>query len=81
MSIQGNLFKACKDCSERAVGCHDICEKYKDARAENERLKALKYKRNDIIDYIASTVEKNRESSLRHRLRKRRGFGPRIYKD
>lgn len=79
--VPSGLFKACKDCSERAVGCHDICEKYKVARAENERLKSLKYKRNDIIDYIASAVEKNRESSLQHRLRKRRGFGPRIYKD
>lgn len=81
MTIRGNLFKSCKDCPDRAVGCHDICEKYKTACAENERFNRLKRKRYDVIGYIAGSVEKNRESGLRRRLRKRRGFGPQIYKD
>lgn len=32
----------CKDCKERAIGCHSTCEKYKKYRTEWEELKKKK---------------------------------------
>lgn len=50
----------CKDCAERAVGCHGNCQKYKEAQAENERIKAavLKIKKaeDDYSGFKAKTV-------------------------
>lgn len=41
------MFKfknVCMDCSERAVGCHSVCKKYLEAKAEHdiEKEKAMK---------------------------------------
>jgi hypothetical protein len=34
----------CKDCGDRNVGCHSVCEKYKEFAKENERVRNERYK-------------------------------------
>lgn len=45
----------CKDCRDRYTGCHGLCEKYKEARKENdklrERLRSCKNIENDLRKY------------------------------
>lgn len=48
----------CKDCTERQVGCHAKCEKYKEFVAENERLKQLK--RQDTMKDLLLPVKNNK---------------------
>ena len=51
----------CKDCLDRSVGCHGICQKYLGARAENERKKEWLYQKigaeNDINVYKMNLVD------------------------
>ena len=53
----------CKDCLDRSVGCHGICQKYLEARAENERKKERLYQKidaeHDIRDYRIKKSEDN----------------------
>lgn len=52
------MDNACKDCTERVVGCHATCEKYEEFVAENERLKQLK--RQDTMKDILLPVKSNK---------------------
>ena len=52
------MTNGCKDCTERQIGCHAICEKYKEFVAENERLKQLK--RQDTMKDILLPVKSNK---------------------
>lgn len=54
MGRNDNLYSArdkfpCKDCSERALGCHDRCERYASAKAKAEARKAVERERRQII--------------------------------
>lgn len=40
------MITVCKNCTDRHMACHDHCERYQTAKAENDRIKTLK--RNDI---------------------------------
>ena len=42
----------CKDCLNRSVGCHGVCQKYLEARAENERKKEWLYQKMDAENDI-----------------------------
>lgn len=33
------MFKACKDCPDRKLGCHSTCERYLSEKAERARIK------------------------------------------
>jgi hypothetical protein len=61
----------CKDCPDRAVGCHSKCEKYLAAHRENEKLRAevfkIKGEQNCADDYRCNTLRK-----IRTRYEKRR---------
>ena len=60
----------CKDCQNRYVGCHGLCEKYKKARAEHNKLKEElnNYKRieNDLRKYHVSTYDRLRKRNNIH---------------
>lgn len=43
------IFKSCYKCSDRKVGCHAICEKYKKEVEENELLKTKIKKENEKL--------------------------------
>lgn len=36
----GCTIKCCKDCQDRAVGCHSTCERYKAEKAEWDKIRA-----------------------------------------
>ena len=62
----------CKDCPDREVGCHSVCEKYKREKAEHERIKAAQEKERDIIGYKANLFDKLQAQA--HRKAKRTKF-------
>ena len=47
-----NIFKSCKDCSDRALGCHSRCEKYIAEKTEHERIKSIETRDNTISRYL-----------------------------
>lgn len=61
---QRNVGFSCKDCTERHVGCHTTCEKYKAEKAEHEAKHEAEYKerleRRIANDYIIESIEKLR---------------------
>ena len=61
----------CKDCSERAVGCHSACQKYLVARTEQikkvqEIVKAKKAE-DDMDDYKIRAIEKTKQRTAKGR--------------
>lgn len=50
----------CKDCTNRAIGCHSECKDYKDYR--NDRDNALKDQcvKNDVGDYFKTSIIKTK---------------------
>jgi 5-formaminoimidazole-4-carboxamide-1-beta-D-ribofuranosyl 5'-monophosphate synthetase len=49
-------FCPCKDCNERFLGCHSICDNYKNYKSKVDELKKTafinKTKFNDIQSYV-----------------------------
>lgn len=52
------MDNACKDCTERVVGCHATCERYQKFVAENERKRELM--RQDKMKYAIVPHRNNR---------------------
>ena len=50
-----SCIKSCKDCTERYVGCHSYCEKYKAEKARYDECKLREREQRDISYYIASS--------------------------
>ena len=55
------VISTCRDCLDRIVGCHGVCQKYLEARSEYERKKDVLYQKinaeKDIDEYKLKTVE------------------------
>lgn len=47
----------CKDCLNRFVGCHADCEKYKEFRAERDRVNELIKKNKQDNDQFRDSVD------------------------
>ena len=54
----------CKDCTERKIGCHGKCERYKAFKEYHEAEKQQKIREGNAADYFI-------ESALRNRKRRR----------
>ena len=67
-------FIACKDCSDRKLGCHSDCEKYQNEVAENEKRKAFLQRDRGVDDYIRENIykAKNKSSRCKKLLRRER---------
>ena len=63
------MFKACKDCEKRYVGCHGECETYKAEKAKNEELRE---KRNHETFVAFGVFESNHHRTMAV-MKKRRG--------
>ena len=62
----------CKDCPDRVLGCHSVCEKYK--RFHEEREKYLEQSR---MQYLANHLGEDyyrRHAKLKQRLRRSRNY-------
>lgn len=57
----------CKECTDRVVGCHGTCQKYKDAKAQHktkfDRIKKAKREEDSVDDY---KIRKYEEWVKRH---------------
>lgn len=49
----------CWKCGERKIGCHSICERYKEEQKRNEWLKTERYKRVEL--YTDQSHKKRRK--------------------
>lgn len=54
------MIYPCKDCTDRTLGCHSICDKYISFKETRDKKKALMYK--DIVynSYKIKAVDKAR---------------------
>lgn len=50
----------CKDCADRALGCHSVCEKYKEYAKQNEERRKLREKYNLENNLYWDTIRKGR---------------------
>lgn len=66
VSIRGKVndmlaIHTCKDCLDRNIGCHGSCQKYLEAKSENERKKDWLYRKKeaekDIEEYRIKAVD------------------------
>ena len=48
----------CQGCTDRALGCHSTCEKYKEFRAKQEVIYKARKERNDINNYLYDHLNK-----------------------
>ena len=52
----------CKDCTDRAVGCHSKCEKYLAARIDHKQKEAVILREKAVYDgmdnYVITTIKK-----------------------
>lgn len=65
-------MKCCKDCTERYLGCHDHCEKFRADKAEDNRLKALAQEEMLYKRYAITRSYKRRDDDA---IRKKRHSG------
>lgn len=63
------LFEECHGCTDRVVGCHSKCEKYKNAKEKHDRLIADYAKDKDVDKYFyqESINRANRVAVIRKR--------------
>ncbi len=47
----------CQGCTERTLGCHSTCEKYKEQRAEFDRMKEAKHKDDGYFEYMSDKTK------------------------
>lgn len=54
----------CLGCSDRFIGCHSTCEKYKEWSKEDKKnhdAALIKKKENDLfVDYLTKSIEKSK---------------------
>ena len=68
---------SCKNCIDRKLGCHDICEKYLSEKAEYEKMKEEALSINKEHDrYVSDSINRNMDFAARNpRLSKGRFLG------
>lgn len=60
---------SCRECQFREVGCHSKCESYIQWRVQLDKYNEQKNIQNDASKYIRDNV-----STIRHRMRKLKGY-------
>lgn len=51
----------CKDCEDRMVGCHSVCQKYIDFKKESDERKARNKIKREYGYYLADKFSKGRK--------------------
>lgn len=63
MELQKKNLPPCKDCTDRAIGCHPNCSKYLEWKRKNELFKEGMREcgraESDVIDYIRVSSRRN----------------------
>lgn len=61
----------CRDCTQRAVGCHAACERYLEAKAAANAAKAEFYRRTAVDAYRTRTINKIKTVRVREKMKNR----------
>ena len=68
--MTNRLHSPCKDCTDRAVGCHGKCDKYKDYRVKVDELYAMRVKKNYAHDPMHGYLRARSDKRLHKESRK-----------
>ena len=60
-----SFIKSCKDCTERYIGCHSYCEKYKAERAKYDECRMREKEQKDIAYCIRNSNFHRRNTRIR----------------
>ena len=60
-----NIFKACRGCTERELGCHSWCERHAKELAKNEARKARQYLENEANGYVVLAKLENNDKAAK----------------
>lgn len=60
-------MNSCRDCTERHLGCHSTCERYKQDCVERAKLKAKIAKSNQYDAYAKDIHATRRNRAAKHR--------------
>lgn len=59
MKLKGDNMKApCKDCSERCLNCHSVCEEYFQYRREIRKASVAKYNDSNHKAYVSEACRR-----------------------
>ena len=53
--VKGGMNPPCKNCSDRRIGCHGSCERYREYKSERDRLLDEQHKNSQVNRDIART--------------------------
>lgn len=62
-----NPLSPCKGCSERFVGCHSNCEKYKEFTQENDEIRKKRQSHYFYDDYAIKKTQSFRKFRQKHK--------------
>lgn len=57
----------CKDCKDRKLGCHSVCDKYIEYSKQNEKIYKERRLNQDLISHTFNTSERIRRQEHRFR--------------
>lgn len=58
---------ACKGCTERYIGCHSVCDKYKKFKEEEKAKHELRYKDDMLLAYLKESCARMKQERVRYR--------------
>lgn len=70
--MTNKLNSPCKDCTDRAMGCHGKCDKYKAYRVEVDKLYAVKAASIKAHDPMYGYIRASRTKQLHEEARRKR---------
>lgn len=56
-------INVCKNCTDRYIGCHSECEKYKNVKLKNEALRKAVFERKSVEYGLAEHISKTKKRS------------------
>lgn len=70
--MTNRLHSPCKDCTDRTMGCHGRCDKYKAYRVEVDKLYEARAKSIAAHDPMYGYIRTSRTKQLREEARRKR---------
>ena len=58
---------SCKDCTDRHVGCHGTCEKYKKESEERDAIRLAEKRQRDIMNFMSAGVVETLDRKAKNR--------------
>lgn len=55
------MLFSCKNCQDRIPGCHSVCDKYINEKAELDECNERKHEKQKVSFYISDMINRNRK--------------------